>query len=41
MIYPVSDSLQMTLAGALRGYKDSRTVMLIALVAWWPGGWWG
>lgn len=38
MIYQVSDSLQVNLAGALRGYKDTRIVMVITLVAYWLVG---
>ncbi|KXS39551.1 MAG: multidrug resistance protein, MATE family [Halomonadaceae bacterium T82-2] len=43
LIYQVSDALQVTLAGALRGYKDTRIIMAITLVAYWlvglGGGW--
>ncbi|PMR75380.1 MATE family efflux transporter [Billgrantia endophytica] len=38
MIYQVSDSLQVNLAGALRGYKDTRVIMMITLVAYWLVG---
>ncbi|QFT85884.1 Multidrug resistance protein NorM [Halomonas sp. THAF12] len=38
MIYQISDSLQANLAGALRGYKDTRVIMLITLVAFWLVG---
>ncbi|MDR5868616.1 MATE family efflux transporter [Halomonas koreensis] len=38
MLYQVSDSLQVNLAGALRGYKDTRIIMLITLVAYWLVG---
>ncbi len=38
MIFQVSDSLQVNLAGALRGYKDTRVVMLITLVSYWLVG---
>nr|WP_240618197.1 MATE family efflux transporter [Halomonas heilongjiangensis] len=38
MIFQVSDSLQVNLAGALRGYKDTRVIMLITLVAYWLVG---
>ncbi|MGJ8515242.1 MATE family efflux transporter [Carnimonas bestiolae] len=38
MIFQLSDSLQAGLAGALRGYKDTRAVMLITLTAYWPIG---
>ncbi|MDN3520219.1 MATE family efflux transporter [Halomonas ramblicola] len=44
MIYQVSDSLQVNLAGALRGYKDTRIIMAITLVSYWlvglAGGHW-
>ncbi|MFO7647111.1 MULTISPECIES: MATE family efflux transporter [Halomonas] len=44
MIFQVSDSLQVNLAGALRGYKDTRVIMFITLVAYWlvglAGGHW-
>ncbi|MBZ9568775.1 MATE family efflux transporter [Modicisalibacter tunisiensis] len=43
LLYQVSDCLQVTLAGALRGYKDTRIIMAITLVAYWlvglGGGW--
>lgn len=38
MLYQVSDALQVNLAGALRGYKDTRIVMLITLLAYWLVG---
>lgn len=38
MLYQVSDGLQVNLAGALRGYKDTRVVMLITMVAYWLVG---
>ncbi|QTF91610.1 MATE family efflux transporter [Halomonas sp. BM-2019] len=44
MVYQVSDSLQVNLAGALRGYKDTRIIMLITLASYWlvglAGGHW-
>ncbi|GHE22991.1 MATE family efflux transporter [Halomonas urumqiensis] len=44
MLFQVSDSLQVNLAGALRGYKDTRVIMFITLVAYWlvglAGGHW-
>ncbi|WP_300273142.1 MATE family efflux transporter [Halomonas sp.] len=44
MCYQVSDSLQVNLAGALRGYKDTRIIMLITLASYWlvgmAGGHW-
>lgn len=38
MLYQVSDGLQVNLAGALRGYKDTRVVMLITMLAYWLVG---
>ncbi|MCE8014469.1 MATE family efflux transporter [Halomonas sp. MCCC 1A17488] len=38
MLYQISDSLQVNLAGALRGYKDTRVIMLITLLAYWAVG---
>ncbi|MCG6659190.1 MATE family efflux transporter [Halomonas campisalis] len=38
MIFQVSDSLQVNLAGALRGYKDTRVIMVITLIAYWLVG---
>lgn len=38
MLYQVSDALQVNLAGALRGYKDTRIIMLITLLAYWLVG---
>ncbi|WP_416886160.1 MATE family efflux transporter [Marinospirillum sp.] len=44
VFYQVSDGLQVNAAGALRGYKDTRIVMLITLFCYWViglgGGWW-
>lgn len=44
VIYQVSDSLQVTMAGALRGYKDTRIIMIITLLSYWliglGGGHW-
>ncbi|WP_299237045.1 MATE family efflux transporter [uncultured Halomonas sp.] len=44
MIYQVSDSLQVNLGGALRGYKDTRIIMVITLTSYWlvgmAGGHW-
>lgn len=44
VFYQVSDSLQANLAGALRGYKDTRIVMLITVLSYWcvglGGGYW-
>ena len=38
MIYQFSDALQVNLAGALRGYKDTRIIMAITLVSYWAVG---
>ncbi|MGQ4880504.1 MATE family efflux transporter [Billgrantia sp. LNSP4103-1] len=38
MLYQISDSLQVNLAGALRGYKDTRIIMAITLFAYWAVG---
>lgn len=38
MLYQVSDSLQINLAGALRGYKDTRVIMFITLFSYWVVG---
>lgn len=35
MLYQISDSLQVNMAGALRGYKDTRVIMAITLVSYW------
>ncbi|QEA40983.1 MATE family efflux transporter [Pistricoccus aurantiacus] len=44
MIYQISDSMQVNMAGALRGYKDTRIIMVITLVSYWliglGGGHW-
>lgn len=44
MLYQVSDSLQVNMAGALRGYKDTRIIMVITLISYWliglGGGHW-
>ena len=44
MIFQLSDSLQVNLAGALRGYRDTRIIMLITLASYWlvglAGGHW-
>ena len=34
-LYQFSDALQVSIAGALRGYKDTRVPMLISLVGYW------
>lgn len=38
LLYQVSDSLQVALAGALRGYKDTRIIMAITLISYWLVG---
>lgn len=38
MLYQVSDALQASMAGALRGYKDTRIIMLITLTSYWGVG---
>ena len=38
VFFQLSDSLQANLAGALRGYKDTRVVMLITVVSYWSVG---
>jgi len=38
MLYQISDSLQVNMAGALRGYKDTRIIMIITLIAYWLVG---
>lgn len=38
VFYQVSDALQANLAGALRGYKDTRIVMLITVLSYWCVG---
>ncbi|WP_148255121.1 MATE family efflux transporter [Aidingimonas lacisalsi] len=44
MLYQISDSLQVNMAGALRGYKDTRIIMVITLISYWliglGGGHW-
>ena len=37
-LFQFSDGLQVTAAGALRGYQDTRAVMLITLFAYWGIG---
>ncbi|OAZ99601.1 MATE family efflux transporter [Halomonas sp. G11] len=37
-IFQLSDSLQVNLAGALRGYKDTRIVMVITVLSYWLVG---
>lgn len=38
LLFQLSDALQAGLGGALRGYKDTRAVMVITLIAYWPIG---
>lgn len=38
VFYQVSDALQANLAGALRGYKDTRIVMFITVLSYWCVG---
>lgn len=38
MLFQISDSLQVNLAGALRGYRDTRVVMGITLISYWVVG---
>ncbi|HLQ86369.1 MAG TPA: MATE family efflux transporter [Salinisphaeraceae bacterium] len=44
VLFQLFDGLQVSAAGALRGYKDTRVPMLITLLAYWlvglPLGWW-
>lgn len=37
-LYQLSDSIQVVAAGALRGYKDTRSAFYITLIAYWPIG---
>jgi multidrug resistance protein, MATE family len=43
-VFQVFDGMQAVAAGALRGYKDTRTPMLLAGIGYWGigliGGWW-
>jgi len=38
MLYQFSDALQVAIAGALRGYKDTRIIMGVTLVSYWVVG---
>ncbi|MFC7369987.1 MATE family efflux transporter [Vreelandella zhaodongensis] len=38
VLFQLSDSLQVNLAGALRGYKDTRIVMVITVLSYWIVG---
>ncbi|MCL2914929.1 MATE family efflux transporter [Shewanella corallii] len=37
-LYQLSDSIQVVAAGALRGYKDTRSAFFITLISYWPIG---
>lgn len=37
-LYQFSDALQASIAGALRGYKDTRIIMLVTLASYWGVG---
>ncbi|BDM64438.1 putative multidrug resistance protein NorM [Shewanella sp. NFH-SH190041] len=37
-LYQLSDSIQVVAAGALRGYKDTRSAFYITLLSYWPIG---
>lgn len=37
-LYQCSDALQVSIAGALRGYKDTRIIMAVTLLAYWGVG---
>lgn len=37
-IFQISDALQVILSGALRGYQDTRSVLIITLISYWPVG---
>ncbi|ROO24420.1 MATE family efflux transporter [Salinisphaera orenii] len=37
-LYQFSDALQVSIAGALRGYKDTRIIMIVTLVSYWGVG---
>ncbi|WP_411991351.1 MATE family efflux transporter [Agarivorans sp. DSG3-1] len=36
--YQLSDSLQVCCAGALRGYQDTRFILIVTLISFWPIG---
>ncbi|MFP4160618.1 MAG: MATE family efflux transporter [Ectothiorhodospira sp.] len=38
ILFQISDALQLNMAGALRGYKDTRVLMVITLLAYWGVG---
>ncbi|MCG5500834.1 MATE family efflux transporter [Ectothiorhodospira lacustris] len=38
VLFQLSDALQLNMAGALRGYKDTRVLMLITLLSYWAVG---
>ncbi|GAB3674206.1 MATE family efflux transporter [Salinisphaera aquimarina] len=37
-LYQFSDALQVSIAGALRGYKDTRVIMVVTLLSYWGVG---
>lgn len=37
-LYQFSDALQVSIAGALRGYKDTRIIMIVTLISYWGVG---
>ena len=37
-LYQFSDALQVSIAGALRGYKDTRIIMIVTLASYWGVG---
>jgi len=37
-LYQFSDALQVSIAGALRGYKDTRIIMVVTLLSYWGVG---
>lgn len=37
-LYQFSDALQVSIAGALRGYKDTRIIMAVTLISYWGIG---
>ncbi|MBK1673408.1 MATE family efflux transporter [Ectothiorhodospira shaposhnikovii] len=38
VLFQLSDALQLNMAGALRGYKDTRVLMMITLLSYWAVG---
>ncbi|MFM2481196.1 MATE family efflux transporter [Celerinatantimonas sp. YJH-8] len=37
-LFQISDAIQVILSGALRGYQDTRSVLIITLISYWPVG---